>query len=71
MFGGGGPKPIGGGALAPQAPMVATALHISGDMAWHVQYTRLYNSYTVNRQKSQSGNQEAVNTDFNYSRTLN
>ena len=37
------------------------------DMAWHVQY--MY-SYIPGGQKSQSCNQVTVNTDFNYSRTL-
>ena len=34
-----------------------------------VRCTRMY-SYIPGGQKSQSGNQVAVNTDFNYSRTL-
>ena len=34
---------------------------------WLIMY--MY-SYIPGRQKSQSGNQVAVNTDFNYSRTL-
>ena len=52
MFGGGGAKPIGGGAQAPQAPMVATALTHTRDYknlythTLHLQY--VYSTYTTN-----------------------
>ena len=39
----------------------------AGEMAWHVLY--MY-SFILGAQKSQSGNQVAVSTDYNYSRTL-
>ena len=54
-MGGGGNAQDWGGAIAPPCPMLATALY-TGDIS--------------GGQKSQSGNQVAVNTDFNYLRTL-
>ena len=46
-----------------------THIQTTGDMAWHVVYRYMY-SCIPGGQKSQSGNQVAVSTDFNYSRTL-